>query len=80
VHERGSAAFARRLGELGWIEGRDAVIERREAEGDKERYAQFAAELVHREVDVIVTAGTPATVAVKRLTTAIPIVFVDVAI
>jgi putative ABC transport system substrate-binding protein len=77
VHEPGIAAFARRLGELGWIEGRDAMIERREAEGNNERYAQFAAELVHRKVDVIVTSGTPATAAVKRLTTAIPIVFVD---
>jgi ABC-type uncharacterized transport system substrate-binding protein len=70
------AAFARRLGELGWIEGRDAVIERRLAEGHKERFEEFAAELVHRKADVIVTAGTPATAAVKRLTTAIPIVFV----
>jgi ABC-type uncharacterized transport system substrate-binding protein len=77
VHETGIAAFARRLGELGWIEGRDAVIERRAAEGHQERLAQFAADLVHCKLDVIVTAGTPATAAVKRLTTAIPVVFVD---
>jgi putative tryptophan/tyrosine transport system substrate-binding protein len=77
VLEPGIAAFARRLGELGWIEGRDAAIERREAEGHDERYARFAAELIHRKVDVIITTGTPATAAVKRLTTTIPIVFVD---
>jgi putative ABC transport system substrate-binding protein len=70
------AAFARRLGELGWIEGRDAIIERRLAEGHNERFAALAAELVDRKVDVIVTTGTPATAAVKRLTTKIPIVFV----
>jgi putative ABC transport system substrate-binding protein len=70
------AAFARRLGELGWIEGRDVVIERRLAEGHKERFAEFAAELVDRKADVIVTTGTPATAAVKRLTKKIPIVFV----
>jgi putative tryptophan/tyrosine transport system substrate-binding protein len=70
------AAFARRLGELGWMEGRDMVIERRLAEGHNERFGELAAELVHLKADVIVTAGTPATAAVKRLTTAIPIVFV----
>jgi putative tryptophan/tyrosine transport system substrate-binding protein len=69
-------AFARRLGELGWIEGRDVLIERRMAEGNKERFDELAAELVDRKVDVVVTTGTPATAAVKRLTTAIPIVFV----
>jgi len=72
------AAFARRLSELGWVEGRDAVIERRLAEGHTERFAELAAELVERNADVIVTTGTPATIAGKRLTTAIPIVFVGV--
>jgi putative ABC transport system substrate-binding protein len=76
MFETGIAAFARRLGELGWIEDRNAVIERRAANGDRERLAQFAAELVDRKVDVILTGGTPATAAVKQLTTAIPIVFV----
>jgi len=68
------AAFARRLGE-GWIEGRGVLIERRLAEGHKERFDELAAELVKCKVDVV-TTGTPATAAVKRLTTAIPIVFV----
>src|SRR5689334_9781803 len=73
------AAFARRLGELGWIEGRDAIIERRLAEGHIERFAALAAELVDRKADVIVTTGTPATAEVKRLTAKIPIVFVGLA-
>src|SRR5499425_2398676 len=53
------AAFAKRLGELGWIEGRTIAIDYRWAEGRDERYAEFAAEFVRLKVDIIVTAGTP---------------------
>src|SRR5262245_332828 len=68
------AAFAERLRELGWIEGRTVAIEYRWAEGRSERFAEIAAELVRLKVDVIVTAGGAA-VAAKQATTVIPIVF-----
>jgi putative tryptophan/tyrosine transport system substrate-binding protein len=73
-----TAALAQRLRELGWIEGRDVAIEYRWAAKHQERLTELAADLVQRKVDVIVTAGTPTTAAVKQLTTAIPIVFVTV--
>src|SRR5262245_32983245 len=70
------AAFVQRLRELAWIDGRNLAIEYRWAEGRNERYAEAAAELVRLKVDVIVTAATPATLAAKQATSAIPIVFV----
>jgi putative ABC transport system substrate-binding protein len=69
------AAFAQRLRELGWIDGRNLAIEYRWAEGRNERYAEAAAELVRLKVDIIVTVATPATLAAKQATTIIPIVF-----
>src|SRR5262249_33625599 len=68
------AAFAQRLRELGWIEGRTVAIEYRWAEGRKERAAEIAAEFVRRKVDVIVTQSTPAVLAAKQATSVIPIV------
>jgi putative ABC transport system substrate-binding protein len=70
-----TAAFVQRLRELGWIEGRNAAIEYRWAEGRNERFAEIAAELVQLKVDVIVTAGTAAVVAAKQATSVIPIIF-----
>ncbi len=64
-----------RLRELGWIEGRTVAIEFRWAEGRSERFDEIAAEFVRLKVDVIVTAGTPPVLAVKRATTVIPTVF-----
>jgi putative ABC transport system substrate-binding protein len=75
-HGQWVAAFVQRLRELQWIEGRTVAIEYRWAEGRPERYTEIAAEFVRRKVDVIVTAGTPATAAAKQATLAIPIVFV----
>jgi putative tryptophan/tyrosine transport system substrate-binding protein len=69
------AAFVQRLRELGWTEGRTITIEYRWAEGREERYAELAAEFVRRKVDIIVTSGTPAVMASKRVTSVIPIVF-----
>ena len=69
------AAFVQRLRELGWIEGRTVAIEYRWAEGRKERAAEIAAEFVRLKVDVIVTQSTPAVLAAKPATSAIPIVF-----
>jgi putative tryptophan/tyrosine transport system substrate-binding protein len=69
------AAFTQRLRELGWIEGSNIVIEYRWAQGRDDRHAELAAELVRQKVEVIVTAGTTAVMAVKAATSTIPIVF-----
>jgi ABC-type uncharacterized transport system substrate-binding protein len=68
------AAFVQRLRELGWIEGRTIAIEGRWGEGRNERFAEIAAEFVRLKVDVIVTAGAAAVVAIKQATSVIPIV------
>jgi putative ABC transport system substrate-binding protein len=71
------AAFAERLRELGWIEGRNIAIEHRWIEGRSERgAAEAAAELVRLKVDIIVAGGTTSVVAAKQATPLIPIVFV----
>jgi putative ABC transport system substrate-binding protein len=69
-----TTAFVQRLGELGWIEGRNVAIVYRWHEGRPERETEFAAEFVRLKVDVIVTNGTAAAAA-KKATSAIPIVF-----
>src|SRR5262245_66307845 len=69
-----TAAFVRRLGELGWIDGRTVAIDYRWADGRSERLAEIAAELVRIQVDVIVSVGSGA-VAAKQVTSSIPIVF-----
>jgi putative ABC transport system substrate-binding protein len=63
---------------LGYVEGQNLVLEYRGAEGQHERFPDFAAELVRLKVDVIVTQGTPAALAAKHATTTIPIVMVGV--
>jgi ABC transporter substrate binding protein len=72
-------AFVQRLRELGWVEGRTVTIEYRYAEGRRERFAEIASEFVRLRVDLIVTAGTPAVLAAKQATSAIPIVFMSAA-
>ncbi|MFL6795893.1 MAG: ABC transporter substrate-binding protein [Xanthobacteraceae bacterium] len=67
------AALVQRLRELGWIEGRTIAIEYRWAA--TQRFDEIAAEFVRLKVDVIFTSGTPPTVAAKRATSEIPIVF-----
>src|SRR4029077_14596083 len=52
-----TAAFMRKLGELGYAEGKNVVIARKSADGDIERLKDFAADLVAQRVDVIVTMG-----------------------
>ena len=68
-------AFAQRLRQLGWIEGRTVTIEYRWAEGDSARYAEIATELVQLKPSVIVTNGNAAVAAMKQVTSSIPIVF-----
>jgi putative tryptophan/tyrosine transport system substrate-binding protein len=70
-----AAAFAKRLRELGWIEGRTVAIEYRWAEGKSERVAEIIAEFVRLKVDVIVTHSNPLVAAAKQATSLIPIVF-----
>ena len=59
--------------ELGWIEGKNLIIEYRYGEGRDDRFSEFAAELVSMPVDVLVVWGTPAAFAAKRATTTISI-------
>ena len=66
--------FKRKLVELGYVEGKNLVLERKSAEGKVERLNDLAAELVQQQIDVIVTAGTPAGFAAKKATSTIPIV------
>src|SRR5262249_40967518 len=62
------------LRELGYVEGRNIVYERRYAEGHAERFANFAREMVALKADVIVVVTTPAAQAAMKVTTTIPIV------
>ncbi len=72
-------AFLEALRGLGYVEGRNVVIEYRDAEGKDERLAALAAELVALNVDVIVAAaGTLAAVAARKATRTLPIVFIAV--
>jgi putative tryptophan/tyrosine transport system substrate-binding protein len=70
----GLPAFVESLRQLGWIEGKTILIEYRYAENRNDRLPDLATELVRRNVDVIVAAGTLAPLAAKRATTTIPIV------
>jgi putative ABC transport system substrate-binding protein len=67
-------AFGQRLKELGWIEGRNVVIETRFADTYWDRLPGLAQDLVARRVDVIVTIGTATVMYAKKATTTIPIV------
>jgi putative tryptophan/tyrosine transport system substrate-binding protein len=67
-------AFRQGLRELGYMEGRNIVIEYRFAEGKLDRLRELAAELMRLKVDVIVTAGPAPTRAAKAATATIPIV------
>jgi ABC-type uncharacterized transport system substrate-binding protein len=71
-------AFREGLRELGYEEGRNIAIEYRWADGNYDRFPTLAEELIAARVDAIVTAGTPAALAVKRATTTVPLVMVAV--
>jgi putative tryptophan/tyrosine transport system substrate-binding protein len=68
-------AFLQGLRDLGYVEGRNVVIEYRDAEGTLERLPALAAELIALKVDVIVAPGTPQALAAKQATRTLPIVF-----
>jgi len=72
-------AFHQGLRDLGWIEGKNIQIERRYSDGQDARLPDLAAELVHLNVNVIVTSITPDTLAAKNATSEIPIVMASVA-
>ena len=71
-------AFRHRLRDLGYLEGENIAFDYAYGDGVPERLAEAAATLVRRPVDVIVTFGTPASLAAKQATTTIPIVMISI--
>jgi len=69
-------AFSQGLRDLGYIEGKNIIIEYRSARGKSERIFDLAADLIQKEVDVIVTSGTAQAQAIQQVTTTTPIVVV----
>ena len=70
------SAFTQALADLGWTDGRNVRVDLRWHGDDTNRIRALAQELVGLQPDIILTNGTPATVAVQRETRTIPIVFV----
>lgn len=69
-------AFPRRMRELGYVEGRNLVVEWRFADGNYDRLPGMAAELVQAKVDAILALGPPGVAAAQKATTTLPIVMV----
>jgi putative tryptophan/tyrosine transport system substrate-binding protein len=69
------ATFVEELARLGWVDGHNARIEERWTDADRERANAFATELVAWRAEVLLSSTTPATAALQRATTTIPIVF-----
>ena len=77
-HASRVAAFRAGLRDLGWIEGRNLVIEFRWAEGNYDRLPALAEELLRLNIDVLVTHGAAGALAAKKATSTIPIVITAV--
>src|SRR5262249_20403111 len=77
--KRRYSAFTQALADLAWVDGRNVRMDIRWGGGDINRIRALAQELVSLQPDIILTAGTPVTAAVKRETRTIPIVFASVA-
>jgi ABC-type uncharacterized transport system substrate-binding protein len=71
-------AFLEELSKLGWIEGKNIIIQYRFAEQKPERLPELAADLVHLKVDLIVVTGQAPALAAKKATTTIPVVMTSV--
>ena len=71
-------AFRQGLRDLGYVEGRNVVIEYRDAEGKYDRFPALAAELVASKVEVIVVTTVPSALAAQQATSTIPIVFIGI--
>jgi putative tryptophan/tyrosine transport system substrate-binding protein len=69
--------FIQALHNLGYVEGKNIIIEHRSADSKREHVPDLAAELVRLKVDIIVTEGTGSTAAAKKVTTTIPIVMAE---
>src|SRR5437870_12083797 len=72
--EGSTGTLRQALRELGYVEGRNIMIEDRTTDGRLDRLADVAAELVRLKVDVIIASGVVGTRAAKRATTTIPVV------
>jgi putative tryptophan/tyrosine transport system substrate-binding protein len=73
----GSQGFRQGLRDLGYIEGKNIIIEWRVGEGKRDRVAEFAADLVRLKVDIIVTGSATDTRAARAATSTIPIVMTN---
>src|SRR5262249_54558979 len=73
------AEFVKSMRDLGYIEGKNVVLDWRFAEGKEERYPQLAAELVASKPDVLVSHGTPPVKALQHATRTVPIVMIAAA-
>jgi putative ABC transport system substrate-binding protein len=70
-------AFSQELRKLGYVEGKNIVVDYRYSEGKYERLSALAAELVRLKPDIIVTGGGPSTRALKQVTSTIPVVMTN---
>src|SRR6516162_9977010 len=75
IHKR-TSSFSQGLSEIGFVVGKDVTIDLRMAEGNYDRLAAMAADLVNHHVSLITALAPPAALAAKTATTSIPIVFV----
>ncbi len=76
--KRRYSAFTQALADLGWTEGHNVRMDLRWGGGDNNRTRALAEELAGLQPEIILTSGTPATVALQRETRTIPIVFATV--